>query len=420
MKYRDYRITALATTHLWLYPSELSANEKVVLHALIFLCETEDNELSYETLSKYLKMSSTVLKGIVSKLRAKKIIRTIRKMLGISYIFMWNKSPIFGKVSDENLFFRQLRIDGTRSDYLFNNVDYYYILFNNRITNNQNLSSIDLLLNSKRLRLRRRNENSQWYDALIKPKEPLPKKEAPMRIPAEIKAITEYWKFCQLKLPKETTKAYRKDLLAIKRLFNGKMFGTPYTSEQLKQAITDFSGAALDPDYEPSDPNVKKKMAKTSISAFIRNPFAKNYSHFLRYLAEPPKRIIPLLENKDPAITEHFKKFYFQKILKKPYTRLTNTDENKFRKATSRFLELIRSSEVSNRLRYSGMTKIDVADLLCRCIVERANGRTITPGWFSNDLTFEDSFPKYLKDRALMESAQNVDFRPGSYEESDF
>jgi len=410
MKYQEYRIRALISTNLWLYPSELSPIEKVVLQAILFLSDKETMEVSYATIAEYTKISVTAVKTTIAKLRDKNIIKTVRQMLGHIYIFQWHKAEIFASIFGKNANPASERIGGTNTN-LFNNIDNYYNKYNNyhylfQISSYED-KEINKLLKSE-MRLRRRKETKEtlpWYDALIKPKEPLPKKEAPMRIPTEVKSLIEYWKFCGLHVPKETTKAYREDLLAFKRLLNGRTFGQKYTSEQIKQSITDFSGAALDPAYEPADKDVKARLAKYSVKSFILNSFAKNKSLFQQYLAEPPRRVIPLIEDKNPMITEHLKRFYFKRILKKAFTRLSDNDENKFRKATLRLLELIRSPEVRSRLGCTGLSKMDVVDIFCKSILENVNGKTVTPGWFCNDITF-DIFAKLLKDRALMEAPQ--------------
>lgn len=373
-------------------------------------------ELTHAHIAEYLNVDIKTVKRVISMLKEKELIKVVRKMLGNIYLVQWENAqlfaPIFDKIHDQ-LYERIGRKTGEQffkgNNYYITNVNNnYQTLFSNTPIGVENKVSLKKRLSRLRRRGKETENTNAWYDALIKPNEPLPKAEAPKNIPKDVKAIIEYWKFVGLPVSKDTTKSYRNDILAIKRALNGRMFeGQRYSLEEVKKAITDFSGAALDPSYEPGNTEIKNRLAKMHIDKFLMNHYAKNgdRSLFLRYLNNPPKRIIPLLKDENPAITDRIKRFYFKRVLKKEKA-LTDIEENKFREATSKLLKFIRKPEVNRCMKYMQHSNADLADMLCKCVVQRARDRDkiITPGWFCSDITFDEALPKMFKEQGLMES----------------
>lgn len=424
MNHQEYRIRALLNPYIWLHPANLTSSEKEVLLAIIFLCDREATELAYKEVADYLKMDIRAVQRVISRLCEKNLIKRIRKMMGNIYIFNWEKADIFKPIFDKKHteFFDKICLKKVK---LFFNVDYYITNVNNNQISFPNTTIVDLekkvSLKKYLPRLRRRGKDSiPWYDELIKPNQPLPKAEPPRNVPREVKALIEYWKFVGLPVSKDTTKSYHNDILAIKRLLNGRMFeGQRFSMEQIKKAITDFSGAALDPNYEPGNTEIKSRLAKYHINTFIMNHYARNgdRSLFLRYLKEPPKRIIPLLADKNPAITNRLKDFYLKRIIKKQRA-ISDIDENKFREATAKLVKFIKKPEISRCLRYIDLADRDIANLLCECVAKeaKAKDKIPTPGWFCSDITFDNVLPKFFRDQGLME-ASHEDPQEYTYEE---
>lgn len=231
-------------------------------------------------------------------------------------------------------------------------------------------------------------------------------------ISEDIQDILDFWVEEKLHLPKKETKGYNDGVKKIKGLLNGKLFGKKYTIDEIKKSILNFSFAALDSDFEPSDLSSKKILAKKNISEFIYNPFVKNssYSLFQDFLDTPPKvvKFKNIITTEYPGIVKQLKKFYRESVVGNANIEFSNKDENCFAIAANKIM-VFREKNINRFNKYMRVNPNSLAIWLCEAIQADCNDDVskITPGWFASDVTFNRRFPAYLFRNAILEDSKN-------------
>ena len=236
-----------------------------------------------------------------------------------------------------------------------------------------------------------------------------PKKVVTLKVPPNVQEIFDYWTEQDLRMPKEETKSYNRCIRDVKDLLNGKLFaGEVYSIEQLKDSITYFSFTALDPDFEPGDLAIKKKLSKMSIAEFIHS--FNGFSYFKKSLTEKPTplKCKEVVEDKYPTITGIIKRFYREEVVGGAKIEFSQKDENCFRAGaikTKAFYE--RNIRKFNP--YMRIQDDKLAHWLIEAIKVDVNDdvRKITPGWFSSNQTFNHRFPAYLYSQAILQGCED-------------
>lgn len=227
-----------------------------------------------------------------------------------------------------------------------------------------------------------------------------------------VKEIIDFWLEQNLLLPKQETKSYNNCVKNIKGLLNGRLFGEKYSIEQIKESILNFSFAATDNDFEPSDIVYKKILSKKRIGEFIYSPFSNNdeKSLFQYYLKNKPKPIKSkeVIEDKHPMITKRLKKFYEEEVLGKAKVNYTQKDENCFRISAIK-LKDFHKNNLSKFNRYMVVHDMNLSEWLFEAIKADCYGDVskISPGWFSSNTTFNRRLPAYLFRQNIIEEQDN-------------
>jgi hypothetical protein len=241
----------------------------------------------------------------------------------------------------------------------------------------------------------------------LHPNKPI-KEKTPLQATDVIKDIFEFWKEQNLFLPKEGTKSYNDCIKKVKGLLNGRLFKDKYSVEQIKDSILNFSFAALDNDFEPSDILYKKQLAKKRIGDFIYCQFSKSKekSLFLYYLNNKPKPIKSkeVVEDKYPVITNRLKKFYREEVLGKVKTDFTQKDENCFRISAIKLKDFYKNNS-SRFNKYMTVHDANLSDWLFEAIKADCKDEIsmVSPGWFASNTTFNRRLPAYLFRQNILE-----------------
>jgi DNA-binding transcriptional ArsR family regulator len=235
-----------------------------------------------------------------------------------------------------------------------------------------------------------------------------------VRITPPVRDILEHWIGLGLYLPKETTKDYITGVEKIKRLLSGYQFNKKFTVDDIKIAISNFSLAALDNDFEPSNLVYKKILKKTSLSSFIENSFSNGEkSMFLKYFSSPPeikKSDEKLLQDSYPSLTKKIKDIYRAKVLSNSKIKFNIREENCFIKASQRIQEFFKENSIHLHL-CSTLSDSEKVQYLWNAILADIGEsvtsiRKVTPGWFCSDATFHHRYPAYLTQQGILFSEE--------------
>ena len=226
----------------------------------------------------------------------------------------------------------------------------------------------------------------------------------PFPIPKSIKDLLDFWHKQNLKSNRLATKEMKKNIQYLKVLKRGTLYekfkvheefrDKKFTDEEIKQAITNFALAALQPNYDPAPGRYKDILKNTSLNKFIYNSFSTNgnASLFIKYFQEPP-RMLPVsgvAVDKYLPLVNDLKELYVEYFLEGGIApKWTSGDEKNFLLAAQRLQDFWENSEVSD----SGLNMI--SDYFMKSIYETSYGKKVPPRWLHNDITFEN-FTKYL------------------------
>ena len=247
------------------------------------------------------------------------------------------------------------------------------------------------------------------------------KQEPPLQVTSTVKEVLDFWLEQNLHLPKQNTKSYDNCIRKVKGLLNGRLFSQKYSIEEIKTSIMNFSFAALDPDFEPTDLSYKKILSKKNIDEFIYNSYNSNgnSSLFKNYLKDPPKAIKSkqVVTTDYPVVANKLRGFYVEGVLGGIKVELSVRDENCFRIAANKIMEFYKN----NHSQFSSYMNINpplMAQWLWESIKVDCNDDVskITPGWFVSDTTFNRRYPAYLFRQAILEEKGTKTFNMYDYD----
>jgi hypothetical protein len=224
-----------------------------------------------------------------------------------------------------------------------------------------------------------------------------------------------------LHIPKTDTKLWSNSIDLVNGLFTGAAFSNfpefkehkrPYGIAEIKLSIDRFAQAAFDHTVMPFD---KKLLTGLSPCEFILNKHCKSTSakyaqmsrsNFLHYLHNAPVlQIVPAQPNPDkyPEMTKALMDRYRDLIQGGLKTHFDVKNQNKFILAAEKLTAFVDAF----RHRFSGhyqMTNFNLAETLIKCLIEDQEGVTqkITPGYLCSDQTFNQRFPNYLFQMAIL------------------
>jgi DNA-binding MarR family transcriptional regulator len=395
---------------------ELFLNNKLnKIDCLVFcIIEFYDGEdhcfASNEHIAKILNVTTTTISTSISRLKEEKY---------INQISFDGRKRILSVNSDYKKIYNQL-LKGLNSrvkrPLKYNNNKYN----NNRITlfsskEEENKSDSDeSLITSNHIEIKRRNKNELKRKILssIQPTNNSIQEKKSLQITSIIKEVFDFWLEQNLLLPKEETKSYNDCIKNVKGLLSGRLFGEKYSIEQIKESILNFSFAAIDNDFEPSNIVYKKILSKKKIGEFIYNSFSKNEekSLFQYYLKNKPKPIKSkeVIEDKYPIMTKQLKKLYENEVLGKTKVNYTQKDENCFIASAIKLKEFYNNNS-SKFNQYMIAHDINLSNWLFEAIKADCYGDVskISPGWFSSNTTFNRRLPAYLFRQNIIEESDD-------------
>ncbi len=225
----------------------------------------------------------------------------------------------------------------------------------------------------------------------------------------EIKTIHEFWKNLGLHIPGETTDAHNKNIKTLLGLLNGKLFGKPYTKQQICYSMQNFSLAAFNPDYSPVNKNtIKSKNIYGSVQSYNGNGNG-NISMFLQFLEKGPellKRTARVIVPKNPRVSGTLKRWFVENVLGNAPIKFSVQDENSFAIAADKLQGFLLKHRSALRVRDIH----ELTDKLCDMMENDTHGKIelVTPYWFQSEQTFNISLPKYLYAKGYMEKRRYV------------
>lgn len=236
-------------------------------------------------------------------------------------------------------------------------------------------------------------------------------------VPAWLEEILSIWNGSGLH-PHTNRKAkyFKESVLAMKELRLGRFFNDAevfyqykrkFTQEEILASVRNFALAAVNPDYEPTSLNYKKRLRKTYIKDFLYDPFAKGEkSLFLKYLEQRPrlaKDSVKPIKDDNPKVTQAIRTAYIEVVLGGlgPNGRgFGQQVENKFIQASSKLINFFRSNKRRINPIYVRTTK-DQAALLVDSLVDK--WENVEPGNLCSDNTFNKILPAYLVKQRVMD-----------------
>jgi hypothetical protein len=220
------------------------------------------------------------------------------------------------------------------------------------------------------------------------------------KLPESVLDIMEYWTEMGLRMPKKNSKLHVTCIKRINSLLSGKIFKKKYTVDEIKDSITKFSFAALDPLFEPSDIFYKKKLSQMTIGQFILNPYGKETSLFQKYLKRVALQAKTIVDDEYPETTAVVKKLYEEKVLGGVAVEYSSYDENCFRKAAIKINEFFEKNRKKINSNYKSYDRVR---LLFNSIFKEEPKYTVTPAWLCSQKTFNNRLPAYMFRQALID-----------------
>lgn len=231
-----------------------------------------------------------------------------------------------------------------------------------------------------------------------------------------IALLIEHWNTLDLKPVdvKKAPKNYIETVKSLRKLLKGTLIPgqQKFTEDRIKEVMVTFSMAALDDDFEPSNPEYKRRLAKMSLNEFLYNPNARRYtSLFLKYNEdgiESSKKQQERIEDPNPSITNKIRRFYLNYALGGVKgANLKESEENKFRLATKQILDFYQK----NKYRIQGLDggTPELADFLCDAIKDQYgdNIEKVYPGSFCSSAALS-CLIKRLNAEGMIEESQSA------------
>ena len=244
----------------------------------------------------------------------------------------------------------------------------------------------------------------------------------------DVEELIEYWEslsYDGLSLPKfksRETKSYQQTVTLLSKLLTGRLKGFPkLTKEQIKYYMDLHAKQALDPNYHPIG-DFKETLRKLRLPEWIENRFARSeqMQSRLRWLmkheGEVRRRDIP--EDPNPKVTELIKSYWVKYRLGgvRP-EKWTDDEEKGFRLICKKLITFYEKNyrRLSFGIIYNTSPLEFMVELMFDCIDEKMNGRwrNVTLGWFLTKRFWEDEFPAFLCDEAMLGDYQEMMERIG-------
>ena len=246
-------------------------------------------------------------------------------------------------------------------------------------------------------------------------------------IPKEAKDVIAYWNNSGLQNHNNpNTKLYRNVIIAVKRLKSGTFFKSlpingnysqyktkQWTYDEIIEAVSNFALAATNCDYEPKSEKSKEWLRKQPLPSFLWNeylPDKAERSLFLKYFESKPeltKQSMRPLKDEYPKMTKIIEKVYNEKVYDgvEPQNLPVNI-KNCFIKAAKRQSEYITKLVKQRKIRaYFIQTNRLKAELLVdAALANLQSPRELRPHYLCSDYMFDDIFPRYLSDQAVLEA----------------
>lgn len=265
------------------------------------------------------------------------------------------------------------------------------------------------------------------------------------RMNDEVKSIINLWETLGLHKSKHITNSFKEGVKAVYSLMNGTLFQDnsltgrvdkrKYTIADIELSIRRFAKAALDPNYLPEG-KYKNTIKKYPLSVFLHNRYAdKTKSLFIHYLENEPQLLnkskVILLEDKHEDMTRRLRDYYLNTIMGGISIKLSIEDENHFILSSLKLLAFYKENGVRMLPMELGGIRKNLTNWLCESLSEKVGGTNdynisnIAPSWFSSEITFNKTLPKYLLNQGIYEtvgvsmSNKSDDINPHDYTNDD-
>lgn len=247
-------------------------------------------------------------------------------------------------------------------------------------------------------------------------------------IPKAVKEITSYWNTSGLQNHKDpNTKLYRKIIISITRLTKGTFFKSlpingdyseyktkKWTQEEILQAISNYTLAATNCDYLPKSEKSKEWMRKQSLPNFLWNEYAADKderSLLLKYFETKPelsKQGMRPLKDEHPKMTKILQQIYNEKTSNNLAPRNIPVNINncfiKTAKRENEFIKkLIRQRLIDSIYIRSNRNRAEL--LINASLSNLKSPKDLKPHYLCSDYFFDDIYPRYLNDQAILEGA---------------
>lgn len=225
-------------------------------------------------------------------------------------------------------------------------------------------------------------------------------------VPKTLQPYLEFWRQKGLLIRKDTTKSFAKDIKALKQLVTGSHAVSELTVGfdlgDWERSVSRFAKAAIYPNYHPLN---KKKLQAHTISTFIHNPYSPNgnQSLFLHFLEKSAVIVVEPKIDLNPEISEILIKFFLTNSTRASH-ELPVGELNLFIEGAKKVVSFFKSNknEIIGYDQHASQP-YQQADLLTGSIEAIVNDlRTITPGWFRSQRTFEVRLPNHLRKLGLL------------------
>lgn len=276
-------------------------------------------------------------------------------------------------------------------------------------------------------------ENNKHYEEIgnklrsninnkIAAEKPMKPKAVPQqRVPEEIVDIMDLWHQLGFKKinPEKAPKTFNKTVSALKKIQKGTLIPgekRKFSIEEIKDSIAKYSLIALDPEYGPDNPEIKKAMGNKSLEAFLYcsgfgSKGNKVLSWCVKCIDDPPlskKTTIENVEEKYPRITKIFKRFYCDHVLCGMNKKFSANDESKFKKAANRIGDAYFKLD---RVLHGVRDPEHLASLFCQSVAKSfgTNISKIYPGSMGSDFAIERLLA-FLQEKEMIENRARENF----------
>jgi hypothetical protein len=239
-----------------------------------------------------------------------------------------------------------------------------------------------------------------------------------------ITRIFEHWIESGLVKHKVGNKTFLSIVHKLELAFSGKLFRgvegfekyatKKFMRKDVLDAITAHANSAFSLEYEPATQKSKEYLQKMSFDLFLYNPNGsdrKHQSFFIHYLENGAKKVseaaVKKIATKDthPDITKMLTDWYSSFVMKGNNGHYSPSEMRTFITSSERIFNFDHSkiyamNNLKFTLRCSEPHEV-VAKLLLKMLEEQIEDRDakVTPSWLASDITFNESFPKFLRER---------------------